>query len=294
MKFKVPSWLLALFSCLLWSTAFVGVKYALTFAPPVFVAGIRFTLAGLVIVPFCYKSYLSVLRSHLKVIVMVSLLQTFTVYLFFFLALSRIQASTGAALVGLGPMIGAVLGHFYIKSENFDRQKVISFILGIIGVTMVSLAGGKGGTFPSGSEFFGIGIFILSSVAGAVSNVVIVKHKRGINPFVLTSAQMTLGGLLLLVLSLFLYDGLTLKLPSVFYIALSWLIFVSSAGFSIWYHLLTKRRESLISMNVWKFIMPVSGGVLGWVIMPEDSPSLLAIAGMLTVALSIYIFYKRV
>lgn len=225
---------------------------------------------------------------------MVSLLQTFTVYLLFFLALNRIQASTAAALVGLGPMIGALLGHFFIQSENFNRQKILSFFLGITGVTMVSLAGGKGGAFPTIPEFWGIGLFVLSSVAGAVSNVVVVKYKKGINPFVLTSAQMMIGGLLLLIVSLFSYEDLTLKLPSAFYIALLWLIFVSSAGFSIWYHLLTKRRESLISMNIWKFIMPVTGGILGWIIMPDDSPTLLAISGMLTVALSIYIFYKRV
>lgn len=294
MRFKLPSWVLALFACLLWSTAFVGVKYALTFAPPLFVAGIRFILAGLVIIPLCYRDYLNTVRRDFKVILLVSLLQTFTVYLLYFLALNRIQASTGAALVGLGPMIGAVLGHFFIKSETFTRQKIISFILGITGVTLVSMAGGVGGTLPNLREVLGIGLFILSSVAGAVSNVVVVKYKQGINPYVLTSTQMSFGGLLLLMVALFTYDNITLILPIPFYLALFWLVFVSAAGFSIWYYLLAKRRESLISMNIWKFIMPVTGGVLGWIIMPDDSPSVVAIMGMFTVALSIFIFYRRV
>ncbi|MGL1893314.1 MAG: DMT family transporter [Spirochaetaceae bacterium] len=294
MKYRVPSWTLALLACLLWSTAFVGVKYALTFAQPIFIAGVRFLLAGLILIPFAgTKGYLTEVKDHFKIIAIVGLLQTVCVYFLYFLALDRIKASTGAALVGLGPMIGAILGHFFVSTEVFTKKKVFSFILGVTGVTVVSLGGGKNGSLPDPTETIGIILFILSSIAGAFSNVFVLKYKTGIKPSVLTSAQLIMGGLTLFIMSLFLYQDITFILPIKFYIALGWLIFVSAAGFSMWYHLLAKRKESLISMNIWKFIMPVAGGILGWIIMPNDSPNVKAIAGMIIVAISIIIYYSK-
>ena len=60
---------MAFFACMLWSTAFVGVKYSLNFAPPLFIAGIRFTLAGLILIPFAGRGYFRELKSHLKPLV---------------------------------------------------------------------------------------------------------------------------------------------------------------------------------------------------------------------------------
>lgn len=291
MKFKIPTALLAFVSCFLWSTAFVGVKYAIGFAPPLFVAGIRFLLAGLVLIPFAGRGYIAEVRSHIKVVLLVGFLQTFCVYLLFFLALERINASTSAALVGLGPLTGALMGYIFIKSETFTLRKIISFILGISGVTLVSLGGGKAGGLPNSSEILGIVMFIISSFAGALSNVVVLKYKSDIKSGVLTSAQLSFGGVTLLILSMFIYDNITFNLPVNFYFALLWLVTISSAGFSIWYHLLTKRKESLISLNIWKFVMPVSGGVLGWLIMPDDNPNIKTVSGMIIVAISFLVFY---
>ncbi len=294
MKYKIPSWSLAFFACLLWSTAFVGVKYSIKFAPPIFVAGIRFLLAGIILIPFAgFKSYLPELRKNYKVICLVSLLQTFVVYFLFFLSLDRIKASTAAALIGLGPMVGAILGHFFVEDTNFTPKKIISFAIGIVGVTLVSLSSGKAGGLPELSEVIGIILFVLSSISGAVSNIIVLRYKGTINSTVLTSAQLALGGLMLLILSTFMYSDLTFILPVNFYLALLWLIFVSSAGFSTWYYLLATRKENIISLNIWKFVIPVTGGILGWVIMPNDSPNLLSISGMVIVAISIFIFYSR-
>lgn len=293
MKYRIPSWVFAFVACLLWSTAFVGVKYSFNFAPPLFVAGLRFLLAGIILIPFAGRGFLSEVRQHYKVIFSVAFLQTFCVYFLYFISLNRIKASTGAALVGLGPMIGAILGHVFIKSDKFTGKKIVSFILGITGVTLVSLSGGENGSLPDTSQIVGITLFVLSSVAGGFSNVVVLKHKSGVRPSVLTSAQLTIGGFFLLLLSLIVYRDISLKFPIEFYFALAWLIFVSSAGFSMWYYLLAKRKENLINMNIWKFIMPVTGGVLGWIIMPNDSPNIKSIMGMIVVALSIFVFYYK-
>jgi len=293
-KYRIPSWTLTFIACTLWSTAFVGVKYALTFAPPIFIAGIRFMLAGVVLIPFAgFKGYLHEFKKHYRIILLVGFLQTFLVYFFYFMALTRIKASTASSLIGLGPMIGAIMGHIFVKNDNFTKRKIFSFILGVIGVTLVSLSGGKNGSLPEMKEIIGIILFIINQIGGGFSNVFVLRYKSDIKSGVLTSAQLFIGGFMLFVLSFFMYDNLTFVYPVKFYIALGWLVFVSATGFSLWYHLLSTRKESLISMNIWKFVMPVVGGLLGWIIMPNDSPTVKAVLGMLIVALSIFIYYIK-
>lgn len=295
MKDRIPSSLIAFTACFLWSTAFVGVKYAIGFAPPLFIAGIRFTLAGLVLIPFSgnFVHYLNECRKNMKVILLVAFLQTFMVYTFFFLSMERIQASTGALLRGSGPLLAALFAHFSMKDDRLSRRKVVSFLLGAAGVAIVSLSGGKGGALPQGSEAFGIFLTLLSSVAGTISNVVVLKYKTGITSRVLTSSQLFIGGLMLLCVAFFVYEDMTLLLPLPFYMALSWLVFISAAGFTLWYYLLTGRREQLTTINIWKFIIPVAGAVLGWVLMPDDSPNFMSVLGMAVVGASVFIFFYK-
>ncbi|RLD64942.1 MAG: EamA/RhaT family transporter, partial [Bacteroidetes bacterium] len=46
---------LAIISCLLWSTAFAGVKIGLEYATPLQFAGTRFFIAGLLVFPLAYR-----------------------------------------------------------------------------------------------------------------------------------------------------------------------------------------------------------------------------------------------
>ena len=70
----------AIFACLLWSTAFAGVKIGLSYTTPFFLAGIRFLIAGLILVPFSRsgKKYFIKLWENKKLVLIVSLFQTIT------------------------------------------------------------------------------------------------------------------------------------------------------------------------------------------------------------------------
>ena len=85
--------LLALIACLLWSTAFVGVKIGLRYSGPFSFAGIRFMVAGLLLSPFWWarRPSFSVLRTNIRVIVLVSFFQTFLMYGLFYLAMTMVS-----------------------------------------------------------------------------------------------------------------------------------------------------------------------------------------------------------
>ena len=79
-------------------------------------------------------------------------------------------------------------------------------------------------------------------------------------------------------------------LPLRFYQALVWLSLISAIAFSIWFYLLKLPQLKVSELNVWKFVIPMSGAILSWIILPNESPNIIIIAGMLCVVASIILF----
>ena len=74
-----------------------------------------------------------------------------------------------------------------------------------------------------------------------------------------------------------------------YYISLAWLSFMSAAAFSIWFTLLQRPGVKVSELNVWKFIIPVFGALLSWIILPDESADPVAITGMVFIALSLIV-----
>ena len=77
-KFFRGTIFLAIIACLLWSSAFAGIKIGLRYTTPLQFAGIRFMLAGLLILPFCgdLSVYLRDVIAHHRTVALVSFFQT--------------------------------------------------------------------------------------------------------------------------------------------------------------------------------------------------------------------------
>jgi len=43
-------------------------------------------------------------------------------------------------------------------------------------------------------------------------------------------------------------------------------------------------------LNMWKFIMPIFGSLISWMLLKNDSPTVLSVLGMMIVALSVLFF----
>jgi drug/metabolite transporter (DMT)-like permease len=75
--------------------------------------------------------------------------------------------------------------------------------------------------------------------------------------------------------------------------ALLWLSFVSAFAFSLWYRLLQRPHVKVSELNMWKFIIPVVGAILSWMLAPGEKPELPTIAGMIIITVSLLLFYKN-
>ncbi|QHI68567.1 DMT family transporter [Tichowtungia aerotolerans] len=275
---------LAAVACLLWATPFVFVKITLEHLPPLTIAGLRFLLAGLIQLPFCRKSPFHLLKTAPKTVVLVSLFQTILLYAGFFYALTLVRGAQAAIIVGSGPLISAVAAHLTMHDDKLNRRTLQSIALGGAGLIIISLASKPWN--PVGiREFSGMLILFGSSVVSAAGNIVVAKKRGALSAIELNSMQMLLGGAVLLIWALPFEGVPNLILPIRFYGALLWLAFVSAAGFGIWFHLLS--REKVSKLNIWKFLVPLAGATLSWILIPGEHPDLPTLAGMVLIIFGI-------
>ena len=102
----------AVLACLLWSSAFVGVKIGLRYMPPLTFAGVRFVVSGLLLAPFWVGrggAGREILRNW-RLVALVAGLQTVVLYGAFFVGMTMIGGAQGAILLGTYPLVAAVRG----------------------------------------------------------------------------------------------------------------------------------------------------------------------------------------
>ncbi|MFV0589868.1 MAG: DMT family transporter [Draconibacterium sp.] len=279
---------LAILACWLWSTAFVGVKIGLTYHTPLQFAGVRFFISGILIFLYFGKParYFFELKTNIRFILKLSLIQIFIQYSLFYSGLNLVPSSLAAMIIGSQPMFIALVAHFSFQNDKMTPLKTGSIFIGVAGIAVITL--GRSGVEMKGSlEFLGIGLLLVNNLVAGYSNVLVSKYSQGISPAVLSSASLAIGGIVLFAISV-PAEGIHLgPFPPKYWYALAWLSFLSAAAFTIWNSLLKRPDVKVSILNVWKFLIPVSGATLSWVIMKNEKPDAVSLTGMGFIALSL-------
>ena len=279
---------LAIVACWLWSTAFVGVKIGLSYHTPLQFAGIRFFISGILI--FIYfgkpRQYFAELKANIKFILLLSLVQTVIQYSLFYSGLNLVPSALAAMIIGSQPMFIALVAHFSFHDDKMTPLKTGSILIGVAGIAVITL-GRSQVEMKSSLELLGIGLLLTNNLIAGTSNVMIVKYSKGISPAVLSSTSLMIGGFLLSVISVPV-EGIHLgPFPPKYWYALAWLSFLSAAAFTIWNTILKRPGVKVSLLNVWKFLIPVSGAALSWLIIPEEKPDAPSLIGMAIIATSL-------
>lgn len=284
----------AIIACLLWSTAYAGIKLGLEFDTPFHFAGIRFIISGLMILPFTVRPsvYLAMIRNNWKVVAWVTTLQIVINYSLFYQGLNLVPGALGAVIYGAQPLIIALVAAVLHKDDKLTKKKIITIVFGISGVIFISV-GRQAFKFGTGLEILGVFMLLTGNVATAASNVIISLKSKAINPFVLSSSSLFLGGVILYLISIPVETKPLGTLPLKYWMILLWLSFMAASAFSIWYKLLQRPGVKVSELNFWKFINPVTGAILSWLLIPGEKPEWLTITGMVIITASLVMFYSN-
>lgn len=287
--------LLAVIACLLWSTAFVGIKVGLVYTTPLRFAGARFFIAGVLLLPFAggASKLWAVLREHRRYVLTVSLLSTVIVYALFYLGISMGSASTTAIVVGGGPLFIAIMAHLFMPDDKITLRKALSLLIGLGGIWAIAMSRYRDET-SGPAAFWAVFLLIGSNVSGGLGNILIAKSRRDINPLTLSALQLTLGGAALFLISMAVEPMDTALKPLPYYGALLYLSLLSAGAMTIWFSLLSRPGIKVSEINIWKFIIPVAGALLSWTLLKDEHPDWGQLLGMAAIAVALVLMhYKR-
>ena len=282
---------LIIICCTLWGSAFAGAKIGFQYCSPIMLSGLRFTLAGLLLLPVLLmgKPSFGLLFIHWRYMLLFGFIQTFLQYGIFFVGLNKVPGAVAAIIVGAGPIFITILAHFSMKDDKFTTKKIISSILGFSGIIFIAL-NKEGISAISNDFYYGIALLIISNIIGASTNIIVKKQQHlKVSPIALTSFANFSGGIMLLITAL-IFEPITLDTPPVeFYFALIWLAIIPAAGFSIWYYLLEQDGVKVSELNIWKFIIPIVGSILSWIMLKDEEPRWQEIVGILIISAAIIV-----
>ncbi len=277
----------------LWSTAFAGVKIGLQYQTPLQFGSLRFILAGLMvlIIHGHWSHYMQEVKRDWKFILTIAFIQVVIQYGMFYSGMNLVPGAVGAMVVGSSPLFVALVAHFTHPDDKMTKMKTLSFLSGLTGIVLIS-AGRHGSVAKNQWEWVGIVLLILNNMASGYSNVLVSKSIRPLSPVILTSSSLLTGGLMLYLISLPVEGFQTGPFPFRYYLALFWLGFLSASAFSIWYTLLKRPGVKVSELNVWKFLIPVSGAGLSWLLIAGEKPDWNSLAGMAIIAFSLVLMSR--
>ena len=269
----------AFLCCFLWASAFPGIKigYRLwgiqgsdTWRIIRF-AGIRFFLAGLLVILFASISRRKLLlpkAAEFPKVILLSAFQTIGQYVFFYLGLAHTGGVNSAVVDSLTTFFAIIIAAVVMHMEKLTAKKMIGCLLGFFGVLIINLS-------VPGFSFspLGDGLVALSALCYGVSSNLIKLYSRQHDTVIFSGYQFVFGGAVMTVIG---HAGLWLSGESAAVnpddtskavIILVYLALVSSVAYTLWGLLLKKNDVSKIS--IFGFMTPVLGVVLSALLLGE-------------------------
>jgi len=283
---SLPRWqaiaLIATLS-LIWGYNWVMMKVAVTYAPPFAFAALRF-LGGAIVLMVTLKLMgrslrVRELRSRWRVITLIGLLQTALCFGLVTWALSTGAAGRSAVLNYTMPLWVLVFSVLILK-EKVPGAQWGAAALALIGIVLISVAGGKSGSLPA---------VMLALGAGLTWGLGVVVTKRAtrvapMDPLALTAWQMLAGAVMMCVVALVVPEGPIDWSPG-FVTALLYNIGPATPlAYVIWFTLLNRLDAGLASLGI--LLTPLLGLLLSTLQLGER-PGLVEGVGMGLILLAI-------
>ena len=275
--------------CALFGANAVAIKISLSGLGVFTTAGLRFSIASIAIFLWARITGRSfyIKKGQIKQLLIIS--GIFTVQLsLFYLGLSKSNASRATLLVNLQPFFTLFLAHYFIAGDRITKRKTLGILMGFTGVAFVFLEK-KGVTtdLQIGDLMILAGSFIWSCNAVYTKRIISAFKPFHIvlYPMIFASPFFFLEG--------FLWDSRMVAhvdakvLGALLYQSL----ITASFCFVAWVTLLQK--YGAVALHSFVFIMPISGVLLGGLILGEPITVKILMALLLIVAGILVIHFKQ-
>jgi drug/metabolite transporter (DMT)-like permease len=253
--------------CLIWGSTWLGIKIGLEDSPPFLSAGFRFLIATIFL--YIWAKSKGIRFSNYKGQIFKILIPGFFMYYLSYSLVywgeQYINSGLTAVLFGTLPFFVAINASLLLKEEKLNRLKLLGLLTGFSGIVLIFW---ESLSFSGEDVFAGMVGIILSAACSAYASVRVKRDLYSVEPIVISTYQMGLGTLLLLVSGFLLEKLGDFKLTYKSIGALLYLSFFGSAtAFMAYYWLLKKIDVTKLSLIA--FITPIVALILGWLILGE-------------------------
>lgn len=273
---------------LVWSSTWVAIKFGLEGTPPFLGAGIRFALAGLLLLAVTRLRGRG-LSSDRTLVVIMGALPFALAYGLIYWAEQYVPSGLAAVLFGVLPLYVAVLAAFLLADEPVRLR-----LFAGLGIAMGGLVLGFGESVDLGDTdraALGAAAVLAAPLASAVGTVAIRLRARALDAVVLNGWAMLVGGALLLGVSAptedwgdAVWDGT----------AIGAILYLAILGSAVTFVVLTKLIGELgaIPMSYLPLVLPFGALVFGWALYDEPITSA-SVAGAALVAAGLLVAQAR-
>ena len=192
----------AVFTILIWGTAFISTKVLLEDFMPVEILFFRFVMGFAALFLVCPHRLKTADHRQEITFVLAGLCGVCLYYLLENIALTYTMASNVGVIISVAPFFTAVLSHLFMKSEGKLRINfLIGFVVAMAGVSLISFNGRELELNPIGDI-----LAVLASFMWACYSILTRKISSFGYPVILTTRRTFFYGILFMVPALFFFD----------------------------------------------------------------------------------------
>ncbi len=274
--------------CILFGANAVAVKISFTGLGIFTSAALRFSVAALTI--FCWARFfgkpLAVRRPQFPQLLFLALI-FFAQLSLFYAGQNKTTASHGTLITNILPFGVMLLAHFFIPGEKIVPKRLSGLVLGFFGVLLLFFDSAR-----ITAEMVTGDLLVLLAVVVWSCNAVFTKRIiSDYDPIQITLYPMMMASLLFLACGFIFDEKMVSKIDPAIIKAMLYQIFVTASfGMVAWNTMI--RKYGATSLHSFVYLMPVSGVILGVVLLDEPLTYNL-IASVLLIAAGLVIVNRR-
>ncbi len=253
--------------CLIWGSTWYAIKLGLNEFPPMYSAGLRFSLAAIFIYVFMILRGLRIQKdkTSIRLYWIMGIFSFVIPFSLVYWAEQYIPTGLASVLFATFPFFVTIFSKISLPDESVDLFKAIGVVLGFAGIVVIfsddislnfkiSIAGM-------------IAVIVSAAMQGGIA-VMVKKYGKHLNPLSMNFIPLVIGGVVLLIASLF-FENLKgieyspVAIGSVIYLA----FFGTLVTFTIYYWLMQRINVVILSLSA--FITPIIAVLIGWLFASE-------------------------
>jgi len=277
----------------IWGSAFIAIKISVETIHPISVASLRLIIGAIVLyIYFKFKNLDFNLSTEILVVIFfIGLIGNFIPFALISWSEIYIQSNTAGLLLSVAPIFALILSHFLTKDDKFSFLKLISILIGLLGVLLIIGFDPLSGFYSNISKYLIPKIAIIISALGYVISSILAYNLKKIDSVTLTTAVTISAAIISIPFLIFVEFNFRSSFSFTNILPLIYLgIFPTAIAFLIRFHIIAKAGPIFLSYVA--YLIPAFAIIWGFIFLKETI-NLNTFIGVILVLLGVFISQKN-